>query len=228
MNDKNSTTTELLDTTIDHTVTEDIKNEVLDEKVNKGKRLDLINDSKETLVSGSHKLDETEEETHEDEEIIHNTIEDNEEDYLRTRNEEDAIAIEEQLSIRQDNQNRSKNSTLFEFLSNTINSKSKTISSQLKELLEGVLILNVIDTKKCFKFEWKNEQYQVQEMEFKGIETNFSSKETLQDCTISLSDRNLRDIVDGILNPQLAIISGKTAVTGKFSIAIYFFNLIVP
>lgn len=48
------------------------------------------------------------------------------------------------------------------------------------------------------------------------------------DCVMSLSEEVLLGIHTGALNPQVAMLSDKIQVSGKLSLAIYFFNLIVP
>jgi hypothetical protein len=48
------------------------------------------------------------------------------------------------------------------------------------------------------------------------------------DCVIRINQTNLLKIAAGDLNPQVAMLSSKIKVSGRASLAIYFFNLVAP
>lgn len=97
-------------------------------------------------------------------------------------------------------------------------SNASRSSAKLKELLAGTILINLFDSGKRYLLDASAGELKAQSV----------GKESTADCTILVSEENLKRIWQGDLNPQIAMLSEKIRIQGRKAVAIYLFNLIAP
>lgn len=100
----------------------------------------------------------------------------------------------------------------------TFKAKSATLS--LKEHLRGTILLKLLDSDKHFFYDWRDENFIVSVIP-QGEVTYCEP-----DSIISLTRKNLIEILDGEISPQLLMLTPNITITGKIEMAVYFFNLL--
>jgi putative sterol carrier protein len=108
--------------------------------------------------------------------------------------------------------------TAREVLTQYVPNRSERADEKLRAHLVGKIGVRIEGSSERFMFELITGRAQVTEQ----------PAEIVSDTTISISEQNLLRVVNGELNPQIAMLSGKINVTGKAEQAIYFFNLVAP
>lgn len=161
----------------------------------------------ETLEDGT----ENEEDEAEEELVLKSTL--NQPD-VDDRYPERDVSEQEALQREYDEEEFQDDIVISDKLIEGIVEKAKAASDKLKLELRGSVVLEIQDTKEAYCFDWSTKDFK------------FSKDTDKRDCTISLSQRYLYQIAKGRLNPQIAMLSDKVAVTGKASLAVYFFNLV--
>lgn len=124
----------------------------------------------------------------------------------------------EQPSSKNQRLDRKKEALLpEEILSERLKEQTQLANARLRAQLTGSILIELTPSGKKFIFDWS------------GDNLTFGPCDGGQaDCTIRLSGESLVRIAKGELNPQIAMLSDKLEVSGRLSLAIYFFNLIVP
>ena len=111
-----------------------------------------------------------------------------------------------------------RNLSLQDLILNYIPAKGSNAHRQLKDHLQGKFVLDVMDCKLKFLLFWQDDKFIAKE--FKDKNSDFD-----QDCTITLKEKVLREIILDELNPQLAMLASKVNVLGNTKLAVYFFNI---
>ena len=52
-----------------------------------------------------------------------------------------------------------------------------------------------------------------------GAKNEFSQEDKPADCTVSMSEDAFEKLIDGSLNPMMAVMTGKIKITGDMSVA---------
>lgn len=107
-------------------------------------------------------------------------------------------------------------SSVDEILGDQLRDRVKAANSRLRAQMMGSILIELIPGGRKFLFDWSSDDFQMA-----------SSNAVQADCTMRLSEETLMRIALGELNPQVAMLSDKIRVSGKLSLAVYFFNLIV-
>jgi hypothetical protein len=96
---------------------------------------------------------------------------------------------------------------------------------QFRSQLAGVIKLLILPRNTVFIFDWRKD-----EPIFLFLDKAETNKVIHVDCTIELSEKTLRGILDGDLNPQITALTEKIKISGSVSgyagLALYFFNLL--
>jgi putative sterol carrier protein len=103
-----------------------------------------------------------------------------------------------------------------ELLESELEQRLLNANVRLREQLMGSIVV-ALDSGKRYLVEASAEQTKVSQTESESA-----------DCVIQVSGSTLLRIAAGDLNPQIAMLSDKINVRGRLSLAVYFFNLIVP
>jgi len=110
-----------------------------------------------------------------------------------------------------------KKDALIDFLREGYVKAMESDRANLKAQLAGNLLLRFRDSGRCISFEGPSGEVQaLSSSQASGYQS---------DCTVDLSENHLEQILDGDLNPQVAMLSEKLRVQGKLSLAVYFFNV---
>ena len=119
---------------------------------------------------------------------------------------------------------RKRASSAKELLLSQVTTRAQSANARLRENLAGSVLIRIKGAnpaqdqiKERYIFDWKGETSSV-------VTTDSDSAE----CVVTISELILLKINSGEINPQVAMLSDKIQVSGKISLAIYFFNLIVP
>jgi|GEM_PF-2311097 len=111
----------------------------------------------------------------------------------------------------------SKEDPMVDYLSKGYQDAMKSDRVNLKAQLAGNLLFRFRDTGRCLAFEGPSGDVHTLSPTQAG---KYAS-----DCTIEMTENHLEQILDGDLNPQVAMLSDKLRVDGQLSLAIYFFNI---
>ena len=104
-----------------------------------------------------------------------------------------------------------------ELLGDSLLARARAADAKLRAQLMGSILLRFTNSGQRYLFDWSGDEPQA----------GPSDRESV-DCIINLSEQTLLRIASGDLNPQIAMLSDKVNVKGRLSLAIYWFNLIVP
>ena len=107
--------------------------------------------------------------------------------------------------------------SVTELLNEHLCQSAMAANPRLRANLMGTVMLSLSDSGEKYLFDWSGDTPSVA-LTDKGA----------ADCCITLRGSDLLRISNGDLNPQIAMLSDKISVQGRASLAIYFFNLIVP
>lgn len=107
--------------------------------------------------------------------------------------------------------------TIQELLCDRVYERAVNASTTLRTQLTGSVGITVVDLNETYLLEWANSKPKMERRENSGA-----------DCLITISDRTLRRIAAGQLNPQVAMLTDKIRVSGQSGLAVYFFNLVAP
>lgn len=147
-------------------------------------------------------------------------IEDDEED----EDDEDEDEEENQQSQKRRDSYRARRRRNFdraqEFFTEGLTARVERITDKLRSQVDGLIQISVIDKKEHYYLDGRGGALQVLE--------KLSDKKDSADCVINVIEKDLLKIVEGGLNPQVAMLSDKIKVEGKSALAIYFFNLLAP
>ena len=108
-------------------------------------------------------------------------------------------------------------SSAEELLLRELLERAKRANQRLRQYLEGVLVIDVLNLGKKFVCDWTGPE----------LKTAPATSDAA-DCTIHLNEEHLLSVASGDLNPQVAMLSDKIKIEGKSGLAVYFFNLIAP
>lgn len=113
--------------------------------------------------------------------------------------------------------------SLNDLLLNVIPTLAKNSTQQLKELIAGNFLIELVNsnTSSKYLFNFTQENFEVKQLKSGQTEVGESGLE----CSIKMTEKVFKEIISGDLNPQLGMLAGKIAVSGKVSLAVYFFNL---
>jgi hypothetical protein len=106
-----------------------------------------------------------------------------------------------------------------ELLLEVVPERSKFASENLKSVLQGTIIFEVLPSNKKYALQFNSNS------ECEIIEPSSIEK---ADCNISIHGRDLMRIYEGDLNPQVLMLSHKVKVSGNTKLATYIYNLIAP
>lgn len=104
-----------------------------------------------------------------------------------------------------------------EFVLTELSERVRVANSRLRAQLTGTILLELTRSGKKFLFDWNTDAFSL-----------VPTEGAPADCIIRLREETLQRISLGELNPQIAMLSDKIEVSGRLSLAIYFFNLVVP
>lgn len=107
-------------------------------------------------------------------------------------------------------------------IANGIAQAGRQMSSKLRELLLGTVVLRIVDRSRAFSFDPKDGGFTFQETQ------GAAARNATGDCVIDLTELSLQRMWNGDLNPQIAMLSDKITISGKADLAVYFFNLVSP
>lgn len=115
---------------------------------------------------------------------------------------------------------RSRNARLTgkELLETELLDLTTSATPSLRAQLKGKIAISFEGASGGYLFDWSSDTAAL---------TPFSQEEGADgaDCKLHLDERVLVDVTQGELNPQIAMLSDKIQVSGKHSLAVYFFNL---
>jgi hypothetical protein len=107
-------------------------------------------------------------------------------------------------------------------IANGIAQAGRQMSSKLRELLLGTVVLRIVDRSRAFSFDPKDGGFAFQETQ------GAAARNVTGDCVVDLTELSLQRMWNGELNPQIAMLSDKITISGKADLAVYFFNLVSP
>lgn len=120
---------------------------------------------------------------------------------------------------RRSDQKRTKADNFRSFITEMLPEKAKYANQRLKASLAGTTCIKVKNSDERYLLTWKEGNLIVEQKQ-KG-EVELSSL----DCEISATEATYLKIINGELNPQIAMLTDKIEIIGTFSIPIYIFNL---
>ncbi len=89
-------------------------------------------------------------------------------------------------------------------------------SERLRTHLPSPVKVRIFDKNLSFCLDWTQPELRISENTTEQVA-----------CTVSLRERDFQSLVEGRLNPQVAMLSDKIKVEGQTSLAIYIFNLLI-
>lgn len=108
-------------------------------------------------------------------------------------------------------------STVQELIEGDLRGRAEAANVRLRAQLLGSILIHFVNSGKKYLFDWSTDNLVIT-----------STVPDTADCVIRITEQNLLRVVSGDLNPQIAMLSDKINVSGRLSLAVYFFNLIVP
>jgi putative sterol carrier protein len=123
----------------------------------------------------------------------------------------------ERTQDRNSEQAKYSSQTGKDFLLNELPKKATKINNNLRTLLFGTIQIFLSDTKEYFTFKINEDMPEV-------TEGNAENPE----CQIMTSEKTLLAILNGDINPQIAMLKNAISLRGKINQGIYFFNLVAP
>lgn len=106
--------------------------------------------------------------------------------------------------------------SISDIMGDELATRASRANDLLKSKIKGTVLIKILGAKDFL---------------FDGVKGEVSSpknSDQASDSTIEIGEKDMVAIANGVLNPQLAMLSDKIKVSGNAELAIYFFNLISP
>ena len=115
-----------------------------------------------------------------------------------------------------------------ELLIDQMAGRARRANPRLKEHLAGQVFVEIVDSSERYLCDWRTADLKTALVPALPKSAPVQTDLEVSECTIRISEDNLLRVANGDLNPQVGMLSEKIKVSGRLSMAVYFFNLIAP